>query len=347
MTDMPSSSLRYARQIRFSPLGESGQTKLGQSYAVVVGMGALGSVIAQHLVRCGVGRVRLIDRDIVEWSNLQRQMLYREDDVRGMLPKAEAAARYLRSVNGSVEIEPVVADVTSGNVSDLLAGADLIMDGTDNYTIRYLLNDYSVSSGIPWIYGGAVGASGVTMTIVPGQTPCYRCLYPEPPAVGTTDTCETAGVLPTIIDMIGSLQATEAIKWLSGNRDALHGTIVQLDVWRHSWFPVAVGRSRRADCPCCGERRFPFLDGSEEPVSSALCGRSSVQITPARPVKLELDQVAEAFQKIGPVTVNPFLLRLELTGGLSFLLFKDGRALVQGTEDPIKAKAVYAELMGY
>lgn len=343
----PGGADRYARQKRFAPLGESGQQSLARSRAAVVGMGALGCVIAQHLVRSGVGFVRLIDRDLVEWSNLQRQMLYTEQDVLSLLPKAEAAASHLRAANSSVSIEPIVADLTAANAEELLAGVDLVIDGSDNFSVRYLINDYSVKHQIPWIYGGAVGAAGMTLTIVPHETPCYRCLYQTPPAPGTTDTCETAGVMSPIVDIVASVQASEALKLLSGNRQALHRTLFQVDLWNHAWLPVSVAGARRADCPCCVLGDYAYLDEQlSEPAAASLCGRNAVQITPSRPAALQLEQLAGRLSLAGKLTLNRFLLRLELEDGLTFVLFGDGRAIVQGTDQPLKARSVYAELLG-
>lgn len=341
------SSARYARQARFAPIGENGQQLLSSSRAAVVGMGALGSVIAQHLVRSGVGYVRIIDRDIIEWSNLQRQMLYTEQDVLALLPKAQAAAVHLQEINSSVTIEPVIADLTAANAEDLLADVDVIIDGSDNFSVRYLINDYSVMHNIPWIYGGAVGASGMTLTIIPDKTPCYRCLFNEPPPPGTTDTCETAGVISPIVDIIGSLQAAEAIKLLSGNVNALHGTLFQIDLWNHAWLPVSVSNAKKAECLCCGQRRFEFLDERvTDPSAASLCGRNSVQITPGQPVMLNLTELSQRLKPIGAITVNRFLLRIELTDEITFVLFSDGRAIVQGTDELTKARSIYAEILG-
>ncbi|MEV5030098.1 ThiF family adenylyltransferase [Paenibacillus sp. LPE1-1-1.1] len=340
-------SARYARQSRFAPIGESGQQRLASSRAAVVGMGALGSVIAQHLVRSGVGYVRIIDRDIIEWSNLQRQMLYTEQDVLSLLPKAQAAAVHLREMNSTVTIDPIIADLSASNAEDLLAGVDVIIDGSDNFSVRYLINDYSVMHNIPWIYGGAVGASGMTLTIIPDQTPCYRCLFNEPPPPGTTDTCETAGVISPIIDIVGSIQSAEAIKLLSGNAAALHGTLFQIDLWNHAWLPVAVANAKRSDCPCCGRQLFEFLDERVTDASAAtLCGRNSVQITPGQPAVLNLNELAQRLRSVGPITSNRFLLRIELSAELTFVLFSDGRAIVQGTDELTKARSIYAEILG-
>ncbi|WP_259391653.1 ThiF family adenylyltransferase [Paenibacillus sp. 1011MAR3C5] len=338
---------RYSRQIRYSRIGLDGQERLQRARIAIVGMGALGSVLAQHLVRSGVGYTRLIDRDIVEWSNLQRQMLYTEQDAERLLPKAAAAAEHLRAINSSVIVEPVMVDLNSANACQWLGDVDLILDGTDNFSVRYLINDYSLKSGTPWIYGGAVGATGMTLTVVPHETPCYRCLFPEPPAPGATDTCETAGVLSPIVDIIASIQAAEAIKLLSGNRDALHRTLFQVDLWNHAWLPVHISEARKDDCPACRNQRYEFLDEQRrETLATALCGRQSVQLSPGQSACLDLDAMAQRLSETGQVYQNPYLLRLNLSGGMTFVLFSDGRAIVQGTEDLAKARSIYAELLG-
>lgn len=348
---LPSSdTARYARQIRFAPFGEAGQQSIGRGRAAIVGLGALGSVIAQHLVRSGVGYIRLIDRDIVEWSNLQRQMLYTEQDVLDLLPKAAAAAAHLRNINSSIEIESIVADITASNAELLLSDVDVIVDGTDNFTVRYLLNDISIKHGIPWIYGGAVGSSGMTMTIIPQETPCYRCLFPSPPAAGAADSCETTGVLSPIVDIIASIQAGEAIKLLSGNKHMLHGTLFQADFWHHSWMPVAISQSRNPSCLTCVDHKFSSLDeykfSDHSPHTASLCGRLTIQITPSTVQQLDLQELSIRLRSIGLNELNPFLLRIHLSEELTFILFPDGRALVQGTEDPIKARAIYANILG-
>nr|WP_041853910.1 ThiF family adenylyltransferase [Thermobacillus composti] len=343
---MSPSSERYARQVRFSPFGMEGQKRLAQGFAVVVGMGALGCVIANHLVRAGIGRIRLIDRDIVSWSNLHRQLLYTEADAESGVPKAEAAAAQLRTFNRQVAIEAAAVDLNSGNAESLLADADLIVDGTDHFGVRYLINDVAVKFGIPWIYGGAVGASGMTMTIVPGETPCYRCLFPSPPPPGSTDTCETAGVLPPIVDLIGSLQAMEAIKLLGGYKEQLHGALLHADLWKTDFSKMKTAGARRADCPCCGIRRFDYLEAVVRGKSEAvLCGRETVQIAPAEPLQLHLDEMAERLKSAGRVERNPWLLRLTLEDGITLVLFPDGRVLVQGTGDPDLARRIYDRIL--
>jgi len=344
---MPASSEeRYDRQMRFSPFGPEGQKRLSRGFAVVVGMGALGCVAAHHLVRAGIGRIRLIDRDIVTWSNLHRQSLYTEADAEAGLPKAEAAAERLRAVNSRVVIEAAAIHLNPRNAEQLLADADLIIDGTDHFSVRYLINDAAVRYGIPWIYGGAVGSSGMTMTVVPGKTPCYRCLFPSPPPPGAADTCETAGVLPPIVDVIGSLQAMEAIKLLAGRGEHLHGALIHADLWNLSFTKMKTAGARRDDCPCCGLRRFEYLDAAMGDASeTVLCGRETVQITPAGTVSLDLDELAERLKAAGRVERNPWLLRLAPEDGISLALFPDGRALVTGTGDPERARRIYERIL--
>ncbi|WP_274652325.1 ThiF family adenylyltransferase [Paenibacillus humicola] len=344
---LASSADRYARQRRFAPIGDDGQRRIGESRAAVVGMGALGSVAAQHLVRSGVGFVRLIDRDVLEWSNLQRQVLYTESDVKRLLPKAVAAAERLGEINSQVTVEPVVADLTAVNAEELLDGVDIILDGSDNFTVRYLINDVAVKNGIPWMYGGVVGATGMTMPIVPGDTPCFRCLFPDVPEAGAVDTCETAGVLSPAVDVIASLQSAEALKWLSGNRDALSRSLLQIDLWHQHFMPLAVSASKKDDCPACGRRRFDFLEeAGYEPAAVALCGRNTIQISPARPVQIRLQELAGRLAAAGEVERNPFLVRFRRGDGLTAVLFPDGRTLIQGTEDLAAAKRIYSEIYG-
>lgn len=339
---------RYSRQIRFARIGRDGQASIGASRIAIVGAGALGSVLSQHLVRAGVGYVRVIDRDVIEWSNLQRQMLYTEQDAADLLPKAEAAAKRLRAMNSSVQIEPVAADLTAANAEELLAGVDLVLDGSDNFTVRYLINDYSLKHHVPWIYGGAVGATGMTMTFIPGETACYRCLFPDPPPPGTTDTCETAGVISPIIDVIASVQATDALKLLSGNANALHRTLFQVDLWNHSWLPLDMSHAKRVDCPACSKKHYEFLEHIEqETVAVTLCGRDSVHLTPGRhAITLDLEALAVQLSSAGQISRNAYLLKVHLPGNMTFVLFQDGRAIVQGSEDPTKARSIYAELLG-
>src|SRR5262245_18672325 len=252
---------RYARQMRFAPLGVEGQKRLLAARALVVGCGALGSVIVSTLARAGVGKLRIVDRDFLELNTLQRQVLYDEDDVAAGLPKTIAAKNRLAKINSQIEIDAIVADVDHTNIERLLAGVDCLVDGTDNFETRFLLNDAAVKLGIPWVYGGCLGAEGQTLTIIPGQTACLRCLMPEPPPPGTTPTCDSAGILATIIGVIASLEANEALKILSGHVDVVSRVWMVLDLWDNSVRQIKLDSGRTADCPCCGRRQFPWLNG--------------------------------------------------------------------------------------
>ncbi|PLR96813.1 ThiF family adenylyltransferase [Bacillus sp. T33-2] len=337
--------VRYSRQMLFQPIGEEGQRKLLESRAVIVGMGALGTVIANHLVRAGVGHVRIIDRDLVELSNLQRQSLYIEDDAQKNLPKAVAAGKSLNKINSTVTVEPVIADLNLDNAEELLAGFDVIMDGTDNFAARYLINDVSIQFGIPWVHGGAVSSRGMFAVIVPGKTPCYRCLFPHVPA-GRGETCDTVGVLSPITDIIGSFQAVEALKILVGAETNPH--LEQFDIWHNSYLQMDISGGRNPDCPTCVHNAFEFLDrsSSRQIAYAVLCGRDTVQISPRNAVEPDLHSLAEKLKKIGKVSANSFLLRFSPEENISMVFFKDGRVLVHGVNDIVKAKAYYARFVG-
>ncbi|MBX6394916.1 MAG: ThiF family adenylyltransferase [Alicyclobacillaceae bacterium] len=333
---------RYSRQILFSPIGHQGQEKLRASRVAVIGLGALGSVLANHMVRAGVGFVRLIDRDFVEPSNLQRQMLFDEKDAEEGLPKAAAAANHLRAFNSDTEVEPVVADLTWRNAETLLNDVDIILDGTDNFEIRYLLNDVAVKRGIPWIYGGAVSARGVVLPVIPREGPCLRCLFPEAPAPGEAPTCDTVGVIGPIVHVVASLQAAEALKWLVGDRQNLRRKMVHMDLWTNQWVEVDVSRSRRPDCPCCASEQFDYLRPRDRETIS-LCGRQTIQVSLDAP--LDLDSLERRLAPLGQLRRNPFLLRVEI-GGKRLTIFPDGRVLVQGTDDPSVARSLCARYIG-
>lgn len=336
---------RYIRQIRYAPFGEEGQRRLSASGALVCGCGALGSVLAGTLVRAGVGRVRIVDRDFVDLTNLQRQMLFDEDDVAAQLPKAVAAAEKLRRVNSEVEIEPIVADVNAANIGELCAGMDVIVDGTDNFETRFLVNDAAVKLGIPWVYGGALGAEGQTMTILPGETPCFRCLMAECPPPGTTPTCDTAGILGPTVGVIASIEAIEAMKILSGNRAAISRSLTVVELWDGQIRQVDISRLReQTDCPTCKRGEFPWLAGREGSRTAVLCGRNAVQLSHPG-TRLELDELAERLKGVGEVRRNPFLLRLNVEG-YQITVFPDGRAIVGGTDDIAAAKTAYAKYIG-
>ncbi|HJV46266.1 MAG TPA: ThiF family adenylyltransferase, partial [Bacillota bacterium] len=269
-------STRYSRQMLFSPIGKAGQMKLKSKKVAIVGMGALGTVLANHMVRAGIGFVRIIDRDFVEESNLQRQMLYDEDDAREHLPKAIAAARKLEKINSSITIDPVIADLNATNAEELLSTVDLILDGSDNFQVRFLMNDVSVKFQIPWIYGGAVSARGMFAVIRPGQTPCYRCLFPTPPT-GRGETCDTAGVIGPIIHIIASYQATEALKLLVDADDDINTNLEQFDIWANQHVQLNISTGKNANCPACGLGHYEFLDPENELTEdyTSLCGRDT------------------------------------------------------------------------
>jgi molybdopterin-synthase adenylyltransferase len=346
MADYDPSLARYARQIRYAPLGEEGQRRMLASRVLLCGCGALGSVIANTLVRGGVGKLRLVDRDFVELNNLQRQVLFDEADVSAQTPKAIAAAEKLRRINSTVEIEPIVADVDPANIVGLCDGVDLILDGTDNFETRFLLNDVSQKLGIPWVYGGCIGAEGQTMTIVPGETPCFRCVMTEPPPPGTSPTCDTAGITAPIINVIASIQAMEGMKILAGKREAIRRTLLVFDLWDNAVRQIKLdGLGQNADCPTCGRREFAWLEGDRAGRTAVLCGRNAVQISGAPGTKLSLEAMAEKLAAVGTVARNPFLVRATI-GEFVITVFPDGRAIVGGTDDIATARAAYAKFVG-
>lgn len=344
MTTTPAQQ-RYARQVRYAKIGAAGQTALEQAHVAIVGVGALGSVTANHLARAGVGRLTLIDRDIVDWSNLQRQLLYDEADAAAGKPKAIAAAERLCQINSQIQLTPRVADLTARNAATLLGGAQLIIDGSDNFSVRYIVNTYSQQTGIPWIYGGAVGSTGMTMNVLPQAGACLACLFPKPPAGGSLDTCETAGVLAPIIDTIASIQTMEAIKLLTGNQEAMRQTLLQIDLWHAEWHAIQIARNPA--CPACGSGSTPDeAQVDQEQLAAALCGRNTVQVSPAQPMMLDLPRLAARWDTLGRIESNAYLLRLHQPDGMTFVLFPDGRALVSGTDDPRLAQRKYTELIG-
>jgi len=337
---------RYSRQVRFHGLLAAGQRKLMASKVTICGCGALGTVLANHLVRAGVGTVRIVDRDFIETHNLQRQILFDEQDVADNLPKAEAAARKLRRINSQVTIEPVVTDIDHTNILDLVADADLILDGTDNFETRYLINDAAVKLGKPWIFGGVIGSEGQTATIIPGVTPCIRCLVETSPPPGMTPTCETAGVLGPAVAIIASFEAVEAIKLLSGAHDALNAELIMVDIWEWSFRRLKIaGLLGKVDCPCCRHRKFEWLDGAQGSHTTTLCGRNAVQVAARRPEPLDFPELATRLAPLGEVRHNAYMLRFA-TEGHEFTVFPDGRAIIKGTNDITKARTLYAQFVG-
>ena len=329
---------KYSRQILFRPIGEEGQERILASKVVIVGCGALGTTQANALVRAGVGTLRIVDRDYVEESNLQRQSIFDETDARESLPKAIAAERKLRQINSEVRTEGVVADVTSQNIDDLVRGFDVILDGTDNFEARYLLNDVSVKLGIPWIYGAVVASSAVTMTILPGRGPCLACVFPAPPK-GLHETCDTVGVIGPAAAWTSAIQVTEALKILLGCEQELHGSLFAFDIWQN--LTQQVKPKRDPDCRTCGQKIFSHLE-EEGPSHVTLCGRNSVQIHRREPRGLDLQLLKTRLEQFGTVRANNFLLKFSFDH-YELTVFPDGRAIIKGTQDPAVARGLYAK----
>lgn len=337
---------RYARQMLYPPLGREGQERLAAASALVCGCGALGSLLANTLVRAGVGKVRVVDRDFIELNNLQRQFLFDEDDIAANLPKAVAAANKLRRINSQVQVEPVVADVDYRNIEHLCRGVDVIVDGTDNFETRFLINDAAIKLGIPWIYGGAIGAEGRMLAIIPGETPCLTCLMQDAPPAGSMPTCDTAGVLAPAIGVVASLEALEAIKLLSGRREAVNPHLVVVDLWQNQMRQVKVAGLREAtDCRTCKQRDFVWLRGEQGSQPAILCGRNAVQLSPSGGDGVSLPELEQKLKDVGTVFRNPFLLRLQVDD-YQITLFADGRAIIGGTSDIGIARGVYARYIG-
>ena len=334
MTDQttPNPLERYSRQIRFPGIGTEGQERIRGSRVLLCGCGALGTVLADTLVRAGVGFLRIVDRDFVDLTNLQRQVLFDEQDVVDHLPKSIVAAKKLARINSQVTLDPHVADIDWRNIRGFAQDVDLILDGTDNFEIRFLINDLALELGIPWVYAGCVGSHGQTMAIFPNESACLRCVIETPPDAGATETCDTAGVLAPAIHMVTALQATTALKILSGRKDLVLPQLTIIDVWEGTLRQMNLANLReRSECPACVQGRRDWLHGSNASQSTKLCGRNSVQISPAQPISLMLDDLAKKLEQSGPITRNPFLVRLTLSDpSYEITIFRDGRAIIQG-----------------
>jgi molybdopterin/thiamine biosynthesis adenylyltransferase len=335
---------RYSRQMILPGWGHEGQERLAGKTAAVIGCGALGSHIAAHLARAGVGRLVLADRDFVEWHNLPRQALYDEASAAASVPKAVAAAQRLRQVNSLVQIEEHVVDVNADTVENLLAGADVVLDGADNFEVRYLVNEACVKHGLPWVYGGVLGTYGLSAAILPGETPCLRCLLGPMPPPGSVPTCETAGVLGPAVAIIAALEAVEGLKILLDKREELLRSLVMVDVWSGDFEQVQTQKSK-ARCPVCDDRHFELLEVERGSTTAVLCGRNAVQISPWPAQELDLAALAERLSGAGPVTVNEYLLRMDVED-CQLTIFPGGRAIIKGTDDPARARALYARYVG-
>jgi molybdopterin/thiamine biosynthesis adenylyltransferase len=359
---------RYHRQMLLPGFGPEGQSRLQGATVAVLGCGALGCVVADALARAGVGRLHLVDRDFIELTNLQRQLLYDEGDVAAGLPKAEAARRRLQEINSTVACEAIVDDINPGSIGQIAEGADLLVDGLDNFDTRYLVNDYAVRNGLPYVYGGAVGTSGMAYVVLPKSidgssawetlpagsraTPCLRCLFPEAPPPGESATCDTAGVLGPVVGIIGNFQAAEALKILSGNFDRVSRSLFNLDLWTNTAMHLSLEAGESAVlCPCCGRRDFESLEGRAGSTAAVLCGRDAVQLRHRQDAAgVDLDALERKLRAHGTANANAFMLRAELQeGGTSYQLtvFPDGRAIIKGTADIATARGLYAKFVGH
>lgn len=340
-TSVPSIQDRYSRQIYFHGIGAEGQRKLLAAHIAIVGCGATGAAVAGLLARAGVGTLTLIDRDYVEWSNLQRQVLFEEEDAAEGLPKAEAARRRIARFNSQVQLHAHVVDLIPSNIHALLADAQIVLDATDNFETRYLLNDYAVEQSKPWIYAAAVGSYAVTMNILPGNTACLACIFPESPS-GIVETCDTSGILNPAVNLAASLEAIETIKWIVGAHDRMRRTLFSCDVWNNEISEIETSHPR-PNCPVCAQRRFPHLAGEGRP-QITLCGRNSVQIHEHhRPI--DFAELERRLQPHGTVRRNDMLLRFD-RGEHRITVFRDGRAIVQGTTDVALARSLYSRFVG-
>ena len=345
---------RYARQTIYPGIGASGQRALLAAHVTIIGVGATGSVLANHLARAGVGHLRLVDRDFVELTNLQRQLVYDEDDVAQVLPKAVAMGRKLRRINSAIQIADVVADVSATNIADLIADADVVLDGTDNFATRYLINDACIELGKPWVYTGVLATYGMTMTIRPGVTPCLRCTMGGLPAPGTVPTCDTAGIIGPIVTLMGSIAATEAIKLIiaaadpapTGVKPELNAGMIHMDLWDHTYERFDLG-GPRSDCPTCGQHQFEFLNAEAGSRFTSLCGRNAVQVSIVGSPGINLAALAERLRTadVGTIQANAYLLRAEIDG-YEFTIFPDSRAIIKGTADEAVAATLYARYVG-
>jgi adenylyltransferase/sulfurtransferase len=335
---------RYSRQILFQGIGAKGQDRLSNSRALIIGSGALGSAQAEMLSRAGVKQLRIVDRDFVESSNLQRQTMFTESDAEQRLPKAVACSNHIGQINSDIQVEAIVEDVNNSNIERLIENCDIVIDGTDNFGTRYLINDACVKHHVNWIYGAAVGSYGVTMTVQPGATPCLRCVFEEAPPAGSAPTCDTAGVIMPIISVVASVQVTEAIKLLTGDLDALHKSLMQFDVWKNEWRRIKLS-APADDCLTCVRNEYSSLNAERSEFAAVLCGRDAVQISSQSGTHLELEPLAERLRSLGQVKVNEYLLRFN-TAEHELTVFRDARAIIRGTNDIGVARSLYARYIG-
>jgi molybdopterin/thiamine biosynthesis adenylyltransferase len=337
---------RYSRQILFQHIGEERQKVLMSSSAVVIGCGALGTVSSSYLTRAGIGQIRIIDRDYIEESNLQRQILFDENDISENLPKAIAAQRKLQKINTKVKIEGIVTDVNYANIEELTQGVDIIIDGTDNFETRFLINDFCVKNSVPWIYGACIGGRGVVMNIIPSETPCLRCVFETMPQIGSFPTCDTAGVIGPIAGIIASIQVTEAIKILSEDYESINKTLIEFDVWNTKFRQIDVsGLKELNNCPTCKLHNYTFLEAEDGVMTTFLCGKNAVQVMSRNRGSIDLRQLEQRLGSVADVSCNAFMLKFKVKDH-EFTVFPDGRAIITGTADSSTAKTLYSKYLG-
>lgn len=334
---------RYSRQVRFTPIGKKGQENLRKSHVLIIGAGALGASSAEMLARAGVGEISILDRDYVDWSNLQRQTLYTEQDVQEALPKAIAAKRALKAINRMITIHSYVMDATPEKIEPLLPSVDIILDATDNFETRFMMNDLAVKHQIPWIYGACVGSYGMTYTVIPDETPCFHCLMNQFQPNNQTETCDTVGIISPTVQIVTAEQVAETLKYLVGAKEQMRKEVFSFDVWKNEYVMLKVNKLKRTDCPTCGTKVFPYLQQKHLTKTEALCGRNTVQIRPPKPIERNLSKLSELFTLLEyKVRLNPFLLSVELEK-YRIVAFKDGRVFIHGTNDITEAKTVYSQ----
>ncbi|MHC4267320.1 MAG: ThiF family adenylyltransferase [Planctomycetota bacterium] len=337
---------RYSRQILFPCIGKERQKMLMDSSVVVVGCGALGTVSSSYLARAGIGNLRIIDRDFIEESNLQRQILFDEDDIASNIPKAVAAQRKLQKINTKINIEGIVTDINYSNIEELIKGVDIIIDGTDNFETRFLINDFSVKNNIPWIYGACIASRGMSMNIIPSKTPCLRCVFETMPQIGSFPTCDTAGVIGPIAGIIASFQVAEAIKIITKDYASINKTLFEIDVWNNKFKRIDVSTLKEMNsCPTCKMHNYKFLEAEDGAMVSFLCGKNAVQIMARNTGNLDLAQLAKRLGTLTDVSHNAFMLKFKVKNN-GFTVFPDGRAIITGTDDASIARNLYSKYLG-
>ncbi len=343
---MSQSLERYSRQILFQHIGDDRQKLLMDSTAVVIGCGALGTISSSYLVRAGIGQIRIIDRDFIEENNLQRQILFDENDISENLPKAIAAQRKLQEINSRVKVEGIVTDANYSNIDELTKDADIIIDGTDNFETRFLVNDFCVKNSVPWVYGACIGSRGMVMNIMPSKTPCLRCVFETMPQIGSFPTCDTAGVIGPIAGIIASFQVTEAIKILTGDYASVNKNLLEIDVWDTNFRQIDISELKDINnCPTCKLHNYEFLEAEAGIMTTFLCGKNAVQVMSRNTGNIDLRQLEQRLGAIADVSCNTFMLRFKVKNH-SFNVFADGRAIITGTADSSTAKSLYSKYLG-